>query len=71
MNEFATIRIPPHPTETAPDGSAVRVLLGLAGGTMAHFELSAKADTARPLPLRKLAERAAKDQAWTEAAKWM
>src|SRR6185436_6590075 len=39
--EFATIRLPAHPTETAPDGSAVRVLLGLTGGTMAHFELAA------------------------------
>ena len=25
---------------TAPDGSAVRILLGLAGGGMAHFELA-------------------------------
>ena len=28
-----------QPTEAAPDGSAVRPLLGLAGGTLAHFEL--------------------------------
>ena len=41
--EFATIRLPVQPTETAPDGSAVRVLLGLTGGTMAHFELPAGA----------------------------
>ena len=27
----------------APDGSAVRILLGLAGGTMAHFELASGA----------------------------
>jgi len=36
-----------------------------------HFEASIKADPARPVPLRKLAELSAKDQAWTEAAKWM
>jgi mannose-6-phosphate isomerase-like protein (cupin superfamily) len=28
---------------TAPDGTAVRLLLSLAGGSMAHFELSAGA----------------------------
>ena len=37
--EFSTTRLPPQPTERAPDGSAVRVLLGVAGGTLAHFEL--------------------------------
>jgi spermidine synthase len=36
-----------------------------------HFERSAKADPMRPLPLRKLAELAAKDQSWKEAAEWM
>jgi len=36
-----------------------------------RFELAAAADSTRPVPLRKLAEMAAKDQAWTEAAKWM
>ncbi len=41
FSEFATIRVPVAPSELAPDGSAVRVLLGLAGGTMAHFELPA------------------------------
>jgi mannose-6-phosphate isomerase-like protein (cupin superfamily) len=41
FNEFATMRVPATPSEFAPDGSAVRVLLGLAGGTMAHFELAA------------------------------
>ena len=29
-----------------------------------------KADPARPIPLRKLAEMAAKDQSWMEAATW-
>jgi len=40
---FATSRLPADPTETAPDGSAVRVLLGLTNGTMAHFEWAAGA----------------------------
>ncbi|HTO54727.1 MAG TPA: cupin domain-containing protein [Myxococcota bacterium] len=38
---FATLRLPREPTALAPDGSDVRVLLGLAGGGMAHFELAA------------------------------
>lgn len=38
---FATMPLPAQPTVTAPDGSDVRVLLGLAGGSMAHFELAA------------------------------
>ena len=41
MIEFATFPLPEHPTVTAPDGSDVRVLLGLAGGGMAHFHLGA------------------------------
>lgn len=41
MTEFATTRIPTGRTAVAPDGSDVRVLLGLAGGGMAHFELPA------------------------------
>lgn len=40
MTAFASQRLPADPTVTAPDGSAVRVLLGLAGGGMAHFELA-------------------------------
>jgi mannose-6-phosphate isomerase-like protein (cupin superfamily) len=40
MNEFETTRIPSEKTAVAPDGSDVRVLLGLAGGGMAHFELA-------------------------------
>jgi mannose-6-phosphate isomerase-like protein (cupin superfamily) len=40
VGAFATTRIPAEPTETAPDGAAVRVLLGLAGATMALFDLS-------------------------------
>jgi mannose-6-phosphate isomerase-like protein (cupin superfamily) len=41
MTPFATTRLPADPTLKAPDGSDVRVLLGLAGGGMAHFELAA------------------------------
>jgi mannose-6-phosphate isomerase-like protein (cupin superfamily) len=41
MREFATTHLPCDPTEWAPDGSAVRVLLGLDGGTLAHFEMRA------------------------------
>ena len=41
MPAFATLRLPAEPTVVAPDGSDVRVLLGLAGGGMAHFALDA------------------------------
>ena len=41
MSAFATLRLPVNPTVTAPDGSDVRVLLGLSAGGMAHFELAA------------------------------
>ena len=43
MSAFATKRLPATPDAIAPDGSAVRVLLGLAGGSFAHFELAAGA----------------------------
>ena len=36
---FETKLLPAEPTVTAPDGSAVRILVGLSGGTAAHFEL--------------------------------
>ena len=39
MHSFDTLRLPSGPTVIAPDGSNVRVLLTLAGGSMAHFEL--------------------------------
>lgn len=39
MAGFETKHLPKEPDVVAPDGSAVRVLLGLAGGGMAHFEL--------------------------------
>ena len=37
---FATMRLPAEPDHAAPDGSDVRVLLGLEGGGMAHFSLA-------------------------------
>ncbi len=40
MPSFATLALPADPTVTAPDGSDVRVLLALGGGSMAHFELA-------------------------------
>lgn len=36
---FSTKPLPQNPDVTAPDGSNVRILLQLAGGSMAHFEL--------------------------------
>ena len=38
---FRTMRLPVHADAVAPDGSAVRVLLSVAGGSLAHFELGA------------------------------
>lgn len=37
---WETKRLPARPDVVAPDGSGVRILPGLAGGTMAHFELA-------------------------------
>ncbi len=39
MSTFADMRLPKDRTAVAPDGSDVRVLLGLAGGGLAEFEL--------------------------------
>ena len=39
MQPFETMVLPAQPDVTAPDGSRVRVLLSLRGGSMAHFEL--------------------------------
>ncbi|MFM8636229.1 MAG: cupin domain-containing protein [Betaproteobacteria bacterium] len=41
MNSFQTLALPADPTVVAPDGSDVRVLLSLAAGSMAHFQLAA------------------------------
>ena len=38
---FATLQLPATRTVVAPDGSDVRVLLSLKGGSMAHFSLQA------------------------------
>lgn len=38
---FGTMRLPGACDAIAPDGSCVRVLLRLGGGSMAHFELGA------------------------------
>ena len=40
MTPFDSKRLPDEPDATAPDGSAVRVLLGLPRGGMAHFQLA-------------------------------
>jgi len=40
MLKFATVTLPADPTMVAPDGSSVRVLLTLTGGSMAHFSLA-------------------------------
>jgi len=40
---FDTRRLSAEPDATAPDGTAVRLLLSLDGGSMAHFELPAGA----------------------------
>ncbi len=40
MADFSTKRLPSTPDTVAPDGSDVRILLGLTGGGMAHFELA-------------------------------
>jgi mannose-6-phosphate isomerase-like protein (cupin superfamily) len=55
MTAFASQQLPTEPTVTAPDGSAVRVLLGLAGGGMAHFEL-APGQVARAVEHRSVEE---------------
>ena len=55
MNRFATVELPAEPTETAPDGSEVRVLLRLASGSMAHFALGA-GKVSRPIAHRSVEE---------------
>jgi len=41
MSAFETKSLPGPVDAVAPDGSDVRILLGLVGGGMAHFELAA------------------------------
>ncbi len=52
---FDTMRLPGARDVVAPDGSDVRVLLHLAGGSMAHFELAA-GRTSRAVAHRRVAE---------------
>jgi mannose-6-phosphate isomerase-like protein (cupin superfamily) len=55
MKTFATKLLPIAPDAAAPDGSDVRVLLGLAGGGMAHFELG-PGETSRAVTHRTVEE---------------
>jgi len=41
MSIGEVMTLPPEPDVLAPDGSDVRILLALAGGSMAHFQLPA------------------------------
>jgi mannose-6-phosphate isomerase-like protein (cupin superfamily) len=52
---FDTKRLPGARDVVAPDGSDVRILLQLAGGSMAHFELGA-GRTSRAVAHRSVAE---------------
>lgn len=51
----ATMRLPERADVLAPDGSEVRVLLGLRGGGMAHFRL-APGETSRAVMHRTVEE---------------
>lgn len=55
MTEFETKRLPVDKVAVAPDGSDVRVLLGLDGGGMAHFELG-PGETSRAVTRRTIEE---------------
>ena len=55
LSEFKTSKLPTRPSELAPDGSAVRPLLGVPGGSMAHFELPA-GETSRAVAHRTVGE---------------
>lgn len=55
MTNFSTKCLPNTPDTIAPDGSNVRVLLELAGGGMAHFEL-APGETSTPVAHRTIEE---------------
>ena len=37
MTDFVTVPLPGEPDVVAPDGSDVRLLPNLSGGSMAHF----------------------------------
>jgi mannose-6-phosphate isomerase-like protein (cupin superfamily) len=42
MTSFETKQLPLEPNAIAPDGSEVRMLLGLRGGGMTHFALASR-----------------------------
>ena len=44
MTDFETRLLPVDHDAVAPDGSEVRILLGLKGGGMAHFSLGPGSD---------------------------
>jgi mannose-6-phosphate isomerase-like protein (cupin superfamily) len=48
MARFQTATLPAQPDVLAPDGSQVRILLQLAGGSMAHFQLE-PGQTSKPV----------------------
>jgi mannose-6-phosphate isomerase-like protein (cupin superfamily) len=52
---FETKSLSAAPDGTAPDGTAVRLLLALVGGSLAHFELAAGA-VSRPVTHRTVEE---------------
>ena len=55
MPKFETKQLPDDTDVLAPDGSDVRILLGLKGGGMAHFELG-PGQTARAVAHRTVEE---------------
>lgn len=55
MTSFRTKRLPVDADVFAPDGSAVRILLALEGGSLAHFEL-ASGETSIPVAHRTVEE---------------
>ena len=44
MRTLESIRLPEKPDAIAPDGTLVRLLLALPGGSLAHFELPGEID---------------------------
>jgi mannose-6-phosphate isomerase-like protein (cupin superfamily) len=55
MTPFPAMTLPDAPDLLAPDGSEVRILLSLTGGSMAHFRL-APGQVSRPVRHRTVAE---------------
>lgn len=55
MSNFETKHLPKERNVVAPDGSDVRILLGLKGGGMAHFELG-PGETSRAVTHRTVEE---------------